>query len=239
MRMSLGKIGYVSLALFLAGCSASGNMPSITPTALLVSGTPVTRRQELQLYDERRTRDADRLTLEVRVESLSRVTSEEGHSGWILVFSTLLANAGPEPVVLRVPKHVGYSMLNELTVNVFVPSGGVFAPPVMEGQTHRPQADEFIILQGRKQFEISHSFELAPIDWNDDGELDSWPSGQYGLEVHYSNRYIGYELPLASTPSDQIHGDALEEWRLDNWMVMDVQAWVGTVDSSRATFELP
>jgi hypothetical protein len=98
-------------------------------------------------------------------------------------------------------------------------------------------SDFAVVYHGEKSC-INYELETTQV-YIDGVEYDLLPRGEYLLYAKYQNYLIGNIIPVIETPPPNIDESERINWELSHKKQIDLNAWVGMVESKTTKFIVP
>ena len=226
-------------------------------TLPIQAATPLSLRDVSNSMPTRVAMFNNDIELSVFIEKLNISTNPEDlHSPHSISLNTRFKNISSIAIVLKKPIVYGFASPtrptnapNDLTILVQQQNGkyvdlATWANYYFDRRQKKnpPNAtpNDFIDLKPGETFSFSVNLALPTAHFVETGYDGNLPAGNYRLLVIYLNHLIGYELPIATPPTElALNSNEQFEWYLDNNFVVDLSAWVGQVKSGAIEFTVP
>lgn len=222
--------------------------PLVACTQPQTASTPIQTPQTISVNDQHDSMDdrykasKNALKIHIKVQHVSMSQSpEEPHT---IQMDISFKNTSHRPIVFREPKSIGFDtydgkrlydltfILKDADMNVISPYEQ--NPNLLENNYTK---DDFLVIDPGNIHTISVNLPL-PTKYMD-GHRDLLQEGIYKVTAMYWNYEIGYEIPLKITPTPPIEDvDKYLDWFATNQMIVDLNAWVGMIESQEVEFTL-
>jgi len=209
-------------------------------------GYPIIKRDDIDI-DSRIEYFKEKLTINAELLDISIEYPSDDDITIILDLNTSLQNIGKEEMILRKPLQARIDFYSNIIVSIESLDGSKVEFPIrfiyfIEPPMFSYSEDDFTSLRSGETLSTAHKVELPNL--LSVMEVDTLEG--FFLSVRYRNYDVGYRLsPKEWMPSQYLESldfgsmDEYEEWYVENTIIIDLNAWVGVVETDKILVELP
>jgi hypothetical protein len=189
----------------------------------------------------------EKLTIAVEVINIFVEHPSDDNTTIILDLNISLQNMGKEEIILRKPLQARIDFYSNIKIAIESLDGSKVKFPInfiyyVKSPLICDSEDDFISLRPGETLNTLHKVELPNI--LSVMGIDTLES--FNLFIRYSNYDVGYQLSPKEWMSSQYLEsldfgsiDEYTEWLIENTIIVDLNAWVGVVETNKILVELP